>query len=384
MLRAATEYSIVCTDLRGVIDVFNDGAERMLGYARDEVLDRATPLLFHDAAEIAARAAELGMPPGFEVFVHEARVDHAETREWTYVRKDGGRLPVSLTVTAMHDDAGALIGYVGIARDLTAEKAAEAQRREIERWKDEFLANVSHDLKTPITAVRASIGVVIENEPSGTTEGHRRMFRNIAQAADRMSSMVDDLIELNRLRLGHTRLSPEPCDLRDVAQRAARIVEPLAQARNQRVSVKLPRRPVMLAADVTRLERAVLNLLGNAHKHGREGGEIVISVDRTGTEAQVTVSDDGPGIPPSERERIFERFYRVEGGASLGNGDSKPGGSGLGLPIARRLVELHGGRLTLECRRRPGATFRITLPATAGGASSAATTPTTPTEGLAA
>ena len=221
VLRAATEYSIVCTDLRGVIDVFNDGAERMLGYARDEVLDRATPLLFHDAAEIAARAAELGMPPGFEVFVHEARVDHAETREWTYVRKDGGRLPVSLTVTAMHDDAGALIGYVGIARDLTAEKAAEAQRREIERWKDEFLANVSHDLKTPITAVRASIGVVIENEPSGTTEGHRRMFRNIAQAADRMSSMVDDLIELNRLRLGHTRLSSQPCDLREVARRAS-------------------------------------------------------------------------------------------------------------------------------------------------------------------
>jgi PAS domain S-box-containing protein len=365
VLRAATEYSIVGTDLRGVIDVYNDGAQRMLGYACEELMGRQTPLVFHDAAEVAARARELGIPPGFEVFVSAARAEHAETREWTYVRKDGTRIPVSLTVTGRHDDRGALNGYIGIARDLSAEKAAEAQRREIERWKDEFLANVSHDLRTPITAVKASINVILENEPAGTTEAHRRMFVNIDHAADRMASMVDDLIELNRLRVGRVVLSPERCDLREIAQRAARVVEPLALARGQRVCLHLPRRPVTLHADVTRLERAVLNLVGNAHKHGRAGGEIRVSVGRTREAATLTVSDDGPGIPPSERERIFERFYRVDedpGAPAPDEDHRKPNGSGLGLPIARRLVELHGGRLTLETGRRPGAAFRIALP----------------------
>ena len=363
VLRAATEYSIVGTDLRGVIDVFNEGAERMLGYAHDEVLGRATPTLFHDPEEVAARARELGVPASFEVFVSEVRVDHAETREWTYVRKDGTRVPVSLTVTGRHGD-DALNGYIGIARDLSAEKAADAHRREMERWKDEFLANVSHDLRTPITAVKASINVILENEPDGTTDAHRRMFVNIDHAADRMASMVDDLIELNRLRVGRVVLSPERCDLREIAQRAARVVEPLAHARGQRVRLTLPARPVVLHADATRLERAVMNLLGNAHKHGRDGGEIGVSVARTGASATLTVSDDGPGIPPSERDRIFERFYRVDDPHSADTDPRKPNGTGLGLPIARRLVELHGGRLTLHSRRRPGATFRITLPTT--------------------
>ena len=389
VLRAATEYSIVGTGLDGVIDVFNDGAERMLGYTHDEVVGRAAPLVFHDATEVAARAQELGIGTGFEVFVSAARVDHAETREWTYVRKDGARLPVSLTVTGRHDDSGALNGYIGIARALTAEKAAEAHRLEIERWKDEFLANVSHDLRTPITAVKASINVILENEPSGTTDAHRRMFVHIDQAADRMASMVDDLIELNRLRVGRVVLSPERSDLREIAQRAARVIEPLAQSRGQRVRVRLPRRPVTLCVDVTRLERAVLNLLGNAHKHGRDGGEIVIAVHQDRTAAHLSVSDDGPGIPPVERERVFERFYRVDEAHAAHAGSEvsardyehrKPNGSGLGLPIARRLVELHGGRLTLECRRRPGATFRITLPTAAPRAPAVRT----PTEGIAA
>ncbi len=128
VLRAATEYSIIGTEPEGTITVFNEGAERMLGYRAAEVVGRVMPEIFHDREEVARRAAELGIAPGFEVFVAAARRGEAETREWTYVRKDGTRLPASLTVTAMRDAAGTLTGFIGIARDLTAERRAEGER----------------------------------------------------------------------------------------------------------------------------------------------------------------------------------------------------------------------------------------------------------------
>lgn len=128
VLRAATEYSIIGTDPRGTILVFNEGAERLLGYRAAEVVGLATPLLIHDPAEVQARAAALGIAPGFDVFVAAAREGGAETRQWTYVRKDGRRIPVSMTVTTTYDDAGVLTGFMGIARDITEERRAEEAR----------------------------------------------------------------------------------------------------------------------------------------------------------------------------------------------------------------------------------------------------------------
>jgi len=128
VLRAATEYSIIGTDPEGTIIIFNEGAERMLGYNTDEVVGKVTPEIIHDPAEVAQRAKELGLEPGFEVFVKAARQGRGETREWTYIRKDGSRFPGSLTVTAMRDNAGSLTGFMGIARDITEERRAERER----------------------------------------------------------------------------------------------------------------------------------------------------------------------------------------------------------------------------------------------------------------
>ena len=129
VLRAATEYSIVGTDVDGRITVFNAGAERMLGYQAEEIVGLQTPAILHDPAEVATRAHELGIAPGFEVFVAAARRSEPETREWTYVRKDGGRVPVSLTVTAMRGEDGGLAGFIGIAYDLSARRELERELR---------------------------------------------------------------------------------------------------------------------------------------------------------------------------------------------------------------------------------------------------------------
>ncbi len=133
VLRAATEFSVIGTDLNGTITVFNEGAERMLGYEAREMIDRLTPAVIHDPIEVSARAAELGIAPGFDVFVHALRERESETREWTYIRSDRTRIRVSLTVTAMWDAGGNLVGYIGIGRDVTESARADAERSALER-----------------------------------------------------------------------------------------------------------------------------------------------------------------------------------------------------------------------------------------------------------
>ncbi|MBI2911414.1 MAG: hybrid sensor histidine kinase/response regulator [Chloroflexi bacterium] len=234
------------------------------------------------------------------------------------------------------------------------------ERAELERQKDEFLGSVSHDLRTPLAAIKASIGVVLAHEPPGMAAGLHRMLANIDLAADQMARLVDDLLELTRLKAGRVRLRVAECDLRALAEQAARAIEPLAEERSQSLELLLPAEPVLAAADAERVERALLNLLGNAQKYGRTGGTIRLSLHSSDGEVIFSVADDGPGIPEPEQGRIFDRFYRAETEATR-----KTQGSGLGLPIARALVELHGGRIWVESRSGAGATFKIALPAVA-------------------
>lgn len=235
---------------------------------------------------------------------------------------------------------------------VRAEQVVEAQR-DLERQKDEFLANVSHDLRTPLTAIKHSVEAILANEPKGTPEPFHDLFVNISESADRMAALVDDLLELTRLRAGKVRLQAAPADLRDVVRRAAGAIEPLASARGKRLELELPTDPLILSADAPRLERAPLNLVDNAQKHGR--GVVRVRAVADGAQLVVSVTDDGPGIPASEQALIFERFYRADGARG------RPG-SGLGLPIARAFVELHGGRVWVESDPNAGSTFWIALP----------------------
>lgn len=232
------------------------------------------------------------------------------------------------------------------------------ERAELERQKDEFLSNVSHDLRTPLAAIKASVGVVLAHEPPGMAAALHRMLANIDLAADQMARLVDDLLELTRLKAGRVRLRLAGCDLRALAEQAARAIEPLAGERGQSLELLLPPAPVHAEADAERLGRALLNLLSNAQKYGRAGGVIRLSLHSGDGEVIFSVADDGPGIPEHEQGRIFDRFYRAETEATRKNQ-----GSGLGLPIARALVELHGGRIWVESHPGAGATFKIALPA---------------------
>ncbi len=275
-------------------------------------------------------------------------------------RGNGKEILMQASATPLVAEDGARLGAVMTLHDVTAQ-------RELERQKDEFFTNVSHDLRTPLAAIKASIGVVLANEPSGIAEPLRRMFSNIDRAADEMSRLVDDLLELTRLRAGRVQLHPMLCDVRDVAARTARAIEPLARTREQSVRVEAPGVPVRTVVDSERLARALMNLLSNAYKYGRPGGTIRVGVVAGENETLLSVSDDGPGIPEADRERIFDRFYRSETEATR-----RSPGSGLGLPIARAMVELHGGRIWVESTVGNGTTFWIALPAAGVAAATAA------------
>lgn len=270
--------------------------------------------------------------------------------EWRIIRTDGTTIAVQGSATPVRSADGRHLGAVLIFRDITS-------RRALEREREEFFANAAHDLRTPLAGIMAAIGVVLANEPAGITPPLHRMLTNIDRAAAAMGRLVDDLLELGRLQRGRMNIATEPRDLRVIAAQAARAIEPLAEARGQRVSVALPQEPIPVLADAPRLERAILNLLGNAQKYGRDGGRIDLRIERHPGEAIVVVADDGPGIPVEDQARIFERFYRPDAASSR-----QIVGSGLGLPIVKLLTELHGGHVAVESSSGVGATFRIALP----------------------
>jgi signal transduction histidine kinase len=230
----------------------------------------------------------------------------------------------------------------------------EAVRGDLERQRDEFFSSVSHDLRTPVAAIKVALSVVLANLPLDMPPASKRLLGNVDLAADELTSLIEDLLEMARLQAGRIRLWRSSVDLRDVIVRAARALEPLIQTRGQHVLFSPPAEAVIASVDAERLGRVLRNLLGNAQQYGRQDGTISVALGRVGTEVCISVTDDGPGIAPDEQERIFERFYRVSASGSAG--------SGLGLAIARGLVELHGGRLWVESTPGRGSTFRLAIP----------------------
>ncbi len=279
-----------------------------------------------------------------------ARGETVLAAEWGLRRTDGATIAIQGSATPVRGEGGVALGAVLTFRDVTAARA-------LARRKEEFFANASHDLRTPLAAIKASIGVVKENLPAEFPPPLRRMVTNIDHATTGMAQLVDDLLELARLEGQQSRPPLVRVDLRAIVERAARAVEPLVVARHQQLRAALPDTAMYALVDAVGMERALLNLLGNAQKYGREGGRINLSLEAAGSEVILSVTDDGPGIPPEDQPRIFERFYRPTTTATR-----EFVGSGLGLPIVRATAEQHGGRVWVESTPGHGATFRIALP----------------------
>ncbi len=235
------------------------------------------------------------------------------------------------------------------------EAEVEAERQQVERLRTDLLVTISHELRTPLTLVRTSIGLLLDSDPDEVMR--RRLLRNIKQSADRMNALVTDLLDLARLRSQKAELHVRRIDLVDLVRGAATLMRPLLEQKQQQLHMNLPSPAPTLMGDPRRLERVLLNLLSNANKFAPGGAEIGIGVTEDPASVTFAVSDTGPGIAPTAQEHLFEQFYTGRTSSS-----SRSIGAGLGLPIAKGIVEAHGGRIWVESEEGAGATFLFSIP----------------------
>ncbi len=234
-----------------------------------------------------------------------------------------------------------------------AREQAEAERlAELDRLRADFFAAISHDLRTPLTAIQAGVGLLEQSVGERLRPEEAALLSNARRNAERLNRLIEDLLTANQLEAGTLTLERKPLDLRAVVADAAASLHPLVQGKGQTLALDLPA-PLPLCGDAHRLGQVVINLVANAHRHTPPGTRISVCGRVEAAEVQLSVADDGPGIPPDQREAIFQRFHRL---------DPSGGGSGLGLAIARGIIEGHGGRIWAEQAPGGGAVFQCVVP----------------------
>ncbi|WNB85365.1 ATP-binding protein [Cellulomonas sp. ATA003] len=361
VIDAATEQAIIGTDTHGVIDVFNPGAERLVGWSRDDVVGRRRITDLHLPEELAARRRELvaAGPDGADVGVFGALVGAAFTggsdvRDWTYVHDDGSLVIVRVAVTRRVDPGGATSGYMFVATDMSAE-------REAARLKDEFVSLISHELRTPLSSILGYLELVVDD--GDLTAEQRQHLAVIERNATRLLRLVGDLLFTAQVEAGRFTLVRQRVDLSALVRAAVDTARPAAETAGVVLGTTGTEAPVVLHGDAVRLGQALDNLVSNAVKFTPSGGRVVVDVevrhpgDGTAATATVAVSDTGIGIPAPELEHLFGRFFR----ASTATRNAVPG-VGLGLTITQAIVTAHGGTLTVRSTVGEGTTFTATLP----------------------
>ncbi len=367
VLDAATQVSIISTDVDGVINLVNTGAERMLGYTRDEMLG-TSPAMFHLSSEVEARGVELsrefGRPiQGFEVFVAYARRGDHDEREWTYVRKDGQHLRVALSVTSKQDHEGNVNGFLGIAVDITTRHRAETELLKAKesaeaanRAKSDFLANMSHEIRTPLNAIIGMTELVRDTELDVT---QREYLSMVQESGESLLSVINDILDFSKIEAGKLSLERVNFDLRELLGDTMKSLALRAHRKRLELACHVtPVVPALIEGDPHRLRQVVVNLVGNAIKF-TERGEVVLDVDvEHAKDDELTlhfrVTDTGIGISPDQLHTIFEAFEQADTSTTR-----RYGGTGLGLAISSRLVDLMGGSVWVDSEVDRGSTFHF-------------------------
>jgi len=320
---------IIGKTLDGIVTSWNQGAERLYGYTAEEMIGQSIARIFPSERIDEFREFMDRLSRGERISHHDA----------VRVAKDGRRIDISVSISPVTDAAGRIVGAATIAQDISERKRMEAMQRD-------FLAMVSHDLRSPLTVIRASAQLL---QRGG--EYREATVENILAYADRMARLIDDLADVVRLEEGHLPLQRESLDLVALARDAAAAAA--EQSARHGARVEAPDEQVCGEWDRVRLGQVIENLLGNALKHGAEEGEVVVRVEKRADEALISVQDFGPGIDPGHMPHLFDRFYRA---------NTRSSGLGLGLYISRILVEAHGGRIWAESQPDQGSTFTVALP----------------------
>ena len=364
----SANFSIIATDEKGIIQLFNVGAERTLGYAAAEVVNKISPSDIHDPQEVMARAQALSIElsttiePGFEALAFKASRTIEDIYELTYICKDGSRFPAIVSITALRDDYSNIIGYLLIGTDNSVRKrvevelnAALAAAEKANLAKSDFLSGMSHELRTPLNAILGFAQLVESGTPAPTAT-QKRSIDQILKAGWYLLELINEILDLALIESGRLSLSNEPVSLAEVMLECRAMIEPQAQKRGIRMAFPRIEAASYVNADRTRVKQVLVNLLFNAIKYNKPGGAIAVGCTQGAENSiRISVRDTGAGLAPEQVEQLFQPFNR------LGKETSGEEGTGIGLVMTKRLVELMGGSIGAESTVGVGSVFWVEL-----------------------
>jgi PAS domain S-box-containing protein len=342
----SSDDAIIGKNLEGIITSWNRGAEHLFGYTAQEVIGRPVTMLMPPD--------RISEEPGIlEQIRRGERIDHYET---VRRRKDGALLDISLSLSPIVDRKGKVIGASKIARDVTRRKQIEAALRDEEHRKEEFIAMVSHELRNPLAPMRNAVTLLLQADDDAGIR--RQAVAILDRQVEHMTRLVEELLDISRIGRGNIEVEKHEVDLAAIVQTAVETSRPLVEAGHHHLDVTLPGTPVSIVADGQRMAEVLSNLLNNAAKYTPPGGRIGLNVSMVSNAAAISVRDNGIGISAGDLPKLFLMFSRLEGARRR-----VPGGMGVGLALARYVVEMHGG--TIEARSEGpgrGSEFTVRIP----------------------
>ncbi|MDI1269485.1 MAG: PAS domain S-box protein [Polaromonas sp.] len=363
----SANFSSIATDAKGVIQIFNVGAERMLGYTAAEVMNKITPADISDPQEVIARAKALSVElktqitPGFEALVFKAARGIEDIYELTYFRKDGSRFPALVSVTALRDAQNVIIGYLLIGTDNTARKQA-IELEYASRMKSEFLANMSHELRTPLNGIIGFTEFLIDEKPGPLRPKQKEYLGDVLNSARHLLQLINDVLDIAKVEAGKMELHPETFPVRKAVEEVATVIKSIAQKKRIAVGIEVSDGLDAVTLDQHKFKQVLYNLLSNAVKFSDEGGQVDIHVRRLEPyRLEVQVRDTGIGIKAEDINRLFAEFEQLDSGIAR-----RFEGTGLGLALTKKIVEFQGGHIGVESEQGKGSVFTVVLPVMMG------------------
>jgi PAS domain S-box-containing protein len=377
----SANFSSIATDAKGVIQIFNVGAQNMLGYSADEVTNKITPADISDPQEIIARAValslELGTPikPGFDALVFKAARGIEDIYELTYIRKDGSQFPAVVSVTALRDAENSIIGYLLIGTNNTERKQLQATillNKENEakllldkekaeyllKIKSQFIATMSHEIRTPMSAIMGLSQLALNQALPLETQNY---LKNINAASKSLMSILNDILDFSKLDAGRLAVESEPFHLNDLLDMLYSLFIDATKEKGLTFNIEVAANiPSTLIGDRLRLQQILSNLLGNAIKFTAHGAVTLkitlLQIDLSQVRLLFCVSDTGIGISAEDHHKLFQPFTQVDGSITR-----RFGGTGLGLAISHNLLQLMDSEFSLTSTPELGSTFSFEL-----------------------
>ncbi|MEL0632562.1 CHASE domain-containing protein [Pseudoalteromonas carrageenovora] len=363
----SASYSIIATDLQGVVTLFNPAAEKLLGYKADDIIGNQSPITFHLKEELINKASlltkELNMPvtADMDVLTIKATATTPDINQWTYVTQNGQHIQVNLSVTSLLNNEGDTVGYLGIAYDLTEqinhEQAlghAKELAEQASQAKSEFLANMSHEIRTPMNGILGTLQL-LQEQP--LNEKSKEYLKKSLYSTRALTTIINDILDFSKIEAGKLSLEHKPFDLFELIHHLESDLAVQTHDKNIYLKFEINIKHKFWIGDPVRLRQIFLNLISNAIKFTSDGGVTVRFSLTDEKRICCRVSDTGIGISEQAIERLFKRFEQAETSTTR-----EFGGTGLGLPITKSLINLMHGEIKVLSQLGAGSQFYVYLP----------------------